>query len=181
MHSDASLPSKFEGASVFWRLGMLPPNAFTHQVNVLEHLYATRKSSTQLIKYLSCSLVPLDSSVHESFEWFLTFLNCLKFSFSFLSVLKIKGASTLCRAAECNTLQLCCVAKVARHMPPMWSHPHEKIIFCRPSSGYQNCGMRSANLVWFFSQTGWYHFETPYSSYAAWLLLMGPTICRSNF
>ncbi len=70
-----------------------------------------------------------------------------------------KGASTLCRAAECNTLQLYRMAKVARHMPPMRSRPHEKIIFCRPSS-YQNCGTRLANLVWFFSQTGWYHFET---------------------
>ncbi len=54
-------------------------------------------------------------------------------------------------------------------MPPMLSRPHEKRIFCRPS-GYQNCGTRSANLVWFFSQTGKYHFETPYSSYAAPLL-----------
>ncbi len=64
-----------------------------------------------------------------------------------------KGASTLCRAVECNTLQLCRVAKVARHMPPMRSHPHERRIFCRPS-GYQNCVTRSANLVSFFSQTG---------------------------
>ncbi len=30
-----------------------------------------------------------------------------------------KGASTLCRMAKCNTLQLCRVAKVARHMPSM--------------------------------------------------------------
>ncbi len=35
-------------------------------------------------------------------------------------------------------------------LPPMRSRPHEKIIFCRPSSGYQNCGTRSANLVWCF-------------------------------
>ncbi len=92
-----------------------------------------------------------------------------------------KSVSTLCRAAECNTLQLCHAAKVTRHMPSMRSRPHEKRIFCRPSSRYQNCGTRSVNLVWFFSQTGWYHFETPYSSYAAQLLLMEPTICRSNF
>ncbi len=86
-----------------------------------------------------------------------------------------KSASILCRATECNTLQLCRAAKVARHMPPMRSCPHEKIIFCRPSLGYQNCGTRSVNLVWFFSQTGWYHFETPYLLYAVRLLLMGPT------
>ncbi len=92
-----------------------------------------------------------------------------------------KSRSTLCHAAECNTLQLCHVAKVAGHMPPMQSHPHEKRIFCRPSSSYKNCGTRSVNLVLFFSQTGWYHFQTPYSSYAAWLPLIGPTICRSNF
>ncbi len=67
---------------------------------------------------------------------------------------KYKDVSTLCHAAECNTLQLCRAAKVARHMPPMRSGPHEKRIFCRPSSGYQNCETRSANLVWFFSQTG---------------------------
>ncbi len=66
-------------------------------------------------------------------------------------------------------------------MPPMWSRPHEKRIFCRPSSGHQNCGTRSASLVWFFSQTGWYHFENPYSSYVTRLLLIWPTICRSNF
>ncbi len=63
---------------------------------------------------------------------------------------KGKGAFTLCRAAECNTLQLCRVAKVARHIPPMRSRPAWKRIFCRPSSGYQNCGTRSANLVRFF-------------------------------
>ncbi len=62
--------------------------------------------------------------------------------------LNLKGASTLCRAAECNNLQLCGAAKVAR-MPPMWSRPHEKRTFCRPS-GYKNCGMRHANFVWFF-------------------------------
>ncbi len=61
-----------------------------------------------------------------------------------------KGASTLRRTAECNTLQLCRVAKVARHMPPMQSRPHEKRIFCRPSSGYKNCGTRPVNFVWFF-------------------------------
>ncbi len=33
--------------------------------------------------------------------------------------------------------------------------------FCRPSSGYKNCGTRLVNFVRFFSQTGWYHFETP--------------------
>ncbi len=38
----------------------------------------------------------------------------------------LKGASTLCRATEYNTLQLCRAAKVVRHMPPMRSHPHEK-------------------------------------------------------
>ncbi len=65
-------------------------------------------------------------------------------------VYQSKGASTLCRAAKCNTLQLCRTAKVARHMPLMRSCPHEKRIVCRPFSGYQNCGMRSANLVWFF-------------------------------
>ncbi len=27
------------------------------------------------------------------------------------------GASTLCRTAKCNAQQLCCMAKVARHMP----------------------------------------------------------------
>ncbi len=35
--------------------------------------------------------------------------------------------------------------------------------------------------LWFFSQTGWFHFETPYLSYAARLPSMGSTICRSNF
>ncbi len=89
-----------------------------------------------------------------------------------------KGASTLCHAAEYNTLQLSRMAKVARHMSIMRSRPNEKRIFCRPSSGYKNCGTRPGNVVWFFSQTSWYHFETPYSSYAAWLPLMGPTICR---
>ncbi len=92
-----------------------------------------------------------------------------------------KGASTLCRVAKCNTLQLCCAAKVVRHMPLMRLCPHEKRIFCRPFSCYQNCGTRSANLGWFFSQTGWYHFETPYSSYAVRLLLMGPTIADRIF
>ncbi len=57
------------------------------------------------------------------------------------------GASTLCRAVKCNTLQLCRTAKVTRHMPLMRSCPHEKRIFCRPFSGYQNCGTRSVNLV----------------------------------
>ncbi len=100
---------------------------------------------------------------------------------NFIKCRQPKDASTLCRAAEYNTRQLCLVAKVARHRPPMRSHPNEKRIFYRPSSGYQNCGTRSANLVWFFSQTGWYYFETPYWSYAARLLLMGLTICRTNF
>ncbi len=36
-----------------------------------------------------------------------------------LPYFKYYGASTLCHAAECNTLQLCRVAKVARHVPPM--------------------------------------------------------------
>ncbi len=55
----------------------------------------------------------------------------------------------------------------------MRSHSQEKRIFGRPFSGYKNCGMGPVNLVRFFSLTGWYHFETPYSSYAAWLPLMG--------
>ncbi len=38
----------------------------------------------------------------------------------FHKILIPKGASTLCRAAEYNTLQLWCTAKVARHMPPIW-------------------------------------------------------------
>ncbi len=42
-------------------------------------------------------------------------------------------------------------------MPPMRPRPHEKTIFCRPSSGYKNCGTRSVNIVWFFSESGWYH------------------------
>ncbi len=106
--------------------------------------------------------------------WFFGVLTSLEHSYS-------KGASTLCRTAECNTLQLSHAAKVARHMPPMRSRPHEKKIFCKPSSVYKNCGTRSVNLVWFFSQTGWYHFETPYSSYAAQFSLMGSTICQLNF
>ncbi len=32
---------------------------------------------------------------------------------------KRKGASTLCRTAECNTQWLCRTAKVAQHMPPI--------------------------------------------------------------
>ncbi len=30
-----------------------------------------------------------------------------------------KGASALCRVAECNTLQLCHTAEVVRHMLPI--------------------------------------------------------------
>ncbi len=35
------------------------------------------------------------------------------------------------------------------------------------TSGYKNCETRPVNFVRFFSLPGWYHFETPYSSYAA--------------
>ncbi len=89
-----------------------------------------------------------------------------------------KGASTLCRTAECNTLQLCLTAKVARHMPPMRSHPHEKKNFTDlqvTKSVEQNW----QTLSDFFSQwliPFWNHL-----SYAVRLPVMGPTICRSNF
>ncbi len=61
-----------------------------------------------------------------------------------------KGASTpLCRAAECNTLQLCCAAKVAQ-LPGICSQFDRihigKEIFGRPS-GYKNCGGRPVNFV----------------------------------
>ncbi len=48
-------------------------------------------------------------------------------------------------AAWQNLLGIC------RHMR---SRPHEKIIFCRHSSGYKNCGTRLGNSVGFFPQTG---------------------------
>ncbi len=43
-------------------------------------------------------------------------------------LLNCKGVSTICRAAECNILQLCQLAKVARHTLLMRSRLHEKRI-----------------------------------------------------
>ncbi len=43
----------------------------------------------------------------------------------------------------------------------MRSCPHEKRIFCRPSSGYKNCGTRLVNFVRFFSQTSWHTILKP--------------------
>ncbi len=51
-----------------------------------------------------------------------------------------KGASTLCRAAKCNTLQLCCAAKVARRMPLIWLCPHSKRIFCKGYKTVESIG-----------------------------------------
>ncbi len=63
-----------------------------------------------------------------------------------------KGAFTLCCVAECNS-QFDCV-----HI--------KKEIFADYTSGYKNCGRRPVNFIWFFSLSGWCHFETSHSSYA---------------
>ncbi len=62
----------------------------------------------------------------------------------------------------------------------MRSCPHEKEFFADLFHVTKTVE-RDRELGVIFSQTSWYHFETPYSSYAARLLLMEPTICRSNF
>ncbi len=61
---------------------------------------------------------------------------------------KSKGASTLCRTAKCNTLQLCRAAEVARHMPLMQSRPHFLQTFFRLPKLWNGIG--ELGVIFFF-------------------------------